>query len=62
MKLDKNGLYKPTPEKMKKLGHAILTAGTSLTTYAAFMNNKTLVITSAIATFIGTLFVDFFTE
>jgi len=57
-----NNYYKPTPKKWRKLGDAVLAVGTTLTTYAAFMNMKELVIISAICTMIGKFLTNFFSE
>jgi hypothetical protein len=61
MKLLKN-YNKPTPAKWRRLGDSILTVGTTLTTYAAFMNHKEIVITSALLTCIGKFLTNFFSE
>ena len=58
----KTNYYKPTPEKWRKVGDAILAVGTTLTLYTAYMNWKELVFASAILTAIGKFLTNFFSE
>jgi len=58
----KTNYYKPTPEKWRKVGDAILAVGTTLTLYTSYMNWKELVFASAILTAIGKFLTNFFSE
>ena len=62
MKIGHKEYYKPTPEKWRKVGDAILAVGTTLTTYAVYMNYKELAFASAICTAVGKFLTNFFSE
>ena len=62
MKIGRKEYYKPTPEKWRKVGDAILAVGTTLTLYTAYMGYKELVIISAILTATGKFLTNFFSE
>jgi hypothetical protein len=62
MKIMLKKYYQPTPKSWRKLGDAILFAGTSMTGYAIFNESHTFTLISLLLTIIGKTLTNFFTD
>ena len=58
----KTDYWKPTPLRWRKLGDALLAAGTSITTYAIIDDMKWLALSSILLTVVGKFLTNFFSE
>ena len=58
----KNGYFKPTPKKWRKLGDALLGVSTTITTYAIVEDYKWVAIAALIIGSVGKFLTNFFTE
>jgi hypothetical protein len=62
LKISINGYYKPTPEKLRKLGDALLAVSTTITTYAIAEDMKAFAITALILGSVGKFLTNFFSK
>lgn len=61
-KMNKNGYYKPTPAKLRKLGDALLGASTMITGYAIANDTKWLALTALTVGVVGKFMTNFFSD
>lgn len=57
-----NNYWKPTPLKMRKLGDAILSVGTTITTFAIYEEYKWIAVISLLLTVIGKFLTNFYSK
>lgn len=58
----KKNYWSPTPLRMRKLGDALLGAGTTITTFAIANDNKTVALIACISGALGKFLTNFFTD